>query len=286
MKKKWMSKTVFALAVGMAVSGLATSAFAASPVDMVKKLPIQQGTTNNLDLNALSDLLNQKHLNAKDCLPTDVLNSLLSQSKDKGNSIVDQLNNKEDCDIKEPSRSKDNNRWADKETSTSKDKNHWADKETSKNDSDEASVDEQKKPSIKEPVKDNDSKENVSTEASAMVNEVVDIVNQERSKAGLKPLSMDKELSKMATDKAKDMAKNNYFDHNSPTYGSPFDMMKQYDISFRTAGENIAEGQRSAKEVMKDWMNSSGHRKNIMSSSFTTIGVGYYNGYWVQEFIG
>ncbi|RAP28389.1 hypothetical protein C2W64_04823 [Brevibacillus laterosporus] len=272
MKKKWMSKTVFALAVGMAVSGLATSALAASPMVMVKQLPIQQGTTNNLDLNALSDLLNQKQGNAKDCLPTDVLNSLLSQNKDKGNSIFDQLKNKEDCDIKEPSRSKDKNRWADRENSNK--------------DCDEASVDEQEKPSIEEPVKDNDSKDNVSSEASAMVNEVVDIVNQERSKAGLKPLSMDNELSKMATDKAKDMAKNNYFDHNSPTYGSPFDMMKQYDISFRTAGENIAQGQRSAKEVMKDWMNSSGHRKNIMNSSFTTIGVGYYNGYWVQEFIG
>ncbi|MBG9790125.1 CAP domain-containing protein [Brevibacillus laterosporus] len=271
MKKKWMSKTVFALAVGMAVSGIATSAFAASPDCTVKKLPIQKGTAN-LDLNAFSDLLKQKQGNSKDCLPTDVLNNLLNQNSDKGKSIVDQLKNIEDCDIELPSKSKGKDRWADKETS--------------KKDSDKASVDEQKKPSIKEPVKDSDSKENVSSEASAMVNEVVDIVNQERAKAGLKPLSMDKELSKMATDKAKDMAQNNYFDHDSPTFGSPFDMMKQYDISFRTAGENIAEGQRSAEEVMKDWMGSDGHRRNIMDSSFTKIGVGYYNGYWVQEFIG
>ncbi|MCR8986823.1 CAP domain-containing protein [Brevibacillus laterosporus] len=260
MKKNWMSKTVFALAVGMAVSGIATSAFAASPTCAVKNLPAKQ------DIASLTELLNQKQGKSKDCLPADLLNSLFNQTKDKDNSIFQKLKNLEDSDAKSPSTPKIENRFAD--------------------DSDEVSVDKQKKPSMKQAGKDKASKENVSAEASAMVNEVVEIVNKERAKAGLKPLSIDTELSKMATDKAKDMADNNYFDHDSPTFGSPFDMMDQYKISYKTAGENIAEGQRSAEEVMKDWMDSDGHRENIMNSSFTKIGVGYYNGYWVQAFIG
>ncbi|MFG0216105.1 CAP domain-containing protein [Brevibacillus porteri] len=116
--------------------------------------------------------------------------------------------------------------------------------------------------------------------------QVADLVNQERAKAGLKPVQMDAALSKVALAKAQDMSANNYFDHNSPTYGSPFDMMKQYGIQYSTAGENIAMGQQSPQEVMQQWMNSEGHRENIMNPAFTKIGVGVTNGYWVQEFIG
>ncbi|WP_372632898.1 CAP domain-containing protein [Cohnella sp.] len=121
---------------------------------------------------------------------------------------------------------------------------------------------------------------------SAFATQVVTLVNQERAKAGLKPLaSTNATLTKMALDKAKDMYNNGYFDHNSPTYGSPFDMMKKYGINYRYAGENIAKGQRTPQEVMNAWMNSPGHRANILSANFTTIGVAYYNGVWVQEFI-
>lgn len=116
--------------------------------------------------------------------------------------------------------------------------------------------------------------------------QVAELVNQERAKAGLKPVQMDAALSKVALAKAQDMSANNYFDHNSPTYGSPFDMMKQYGIQYSTAGENIAMGQQSPQEVMQQWMNSEGHRQNIMNPAFTKIGVGFTNGYWVQEFIG
>ncbi|MFC8688531.1 CAP domain-containing protein [Brevibacillus porteri] len=116
--------------------------------------------------------------------------------------------------------------------------------------------------------------------------QVADLVNQERAKAGLKPVEMDAALSKVALAKAQDMSANNYFDHNSPTYGSPFDMMKQYGIQYSTAGENIAMGQQTPQEVMQQWMNSEGHRENIMNPAFTKIGVGFTNGYWVQEFIG
>ena len=117
--------------------------------------------------------------------------------------------------------------------------------------------------------------------------QVLDLVNQERSKAGLKPYSMDWELQRVARIKACDMAENRYFSHTSPAYGSPFDMMKQYGISYRSAGENIAQGQRSPSEVMQAWMNSTGHRENILKPDFTHLGVGYCEtgNHWVQMFI-
>ncbi|GAA4861863.1 hypothetical protein GCM10023310_46570 [Paenibacillus vulneris] len=129
------------------------------------------------------------------------------------------------------------------------------------------------------------SQEAVTDSQSAFADQVVTLVNQERAKAGLPALTSDSKLANMAMDKAKDMYSNNYFDHTSPTYGSPFDMMKQYGISYTYAGENIAKGQRNPEEVMNAWMNSAGHRQNIMSPNYTKIGVAYYNGEWVQEFI-
>jgi uncharacterized YkwD family protein len=123
------------------------------------------------------------------------------------------------------------------------------------------------------------------TTQSAFATQVFNLVNQERAKAGLNALTNNSALSAMALDKAKDMYNNNYFDHNSPSYGSPFDMMKTYGIQFTYAGENIAKGQQSPQEVMTAWMNSQGHRDNILNSHFTKIGVAYYNGEWVQEFI-
>jgi uncharacterized YkwD family protein/spore coat assembly protein SafA len=118
--------------------------------------------------------------------------------------------------------------------------------------------------------------------------EVLQLVNQERSKQGVKALQMDWELQRTARKKACDMAEKGYFSHNSPTYGSPFEMMKSFDISYRTAGENIAKGQRTPEAVMDGWMNSAGHRKNILKGEFTHIGVGYCESgnHWVQMFIG
>jgi uncharacterized YkwD family protein len=125
----------------------------------------------------------------------------------------------------------------------------------------------------------------VPASVSAYASQVASLVNQERAKAGLKPLVNDQALSAMALAKAKDMYANNYFDHTSPTYGSPFDMMKTFGISFSYAGENIAKGQKTPQTVMTSWMNSAGHRQNILSPNYTKIGVAYYNGEWVQEFI-
>lgn len=126
------------------------------------------------------------------------------------------------------------------------------------------------------------------SELSQFEQEVVELTNAERAKAGLPSLEVDTELSKVAEAKSEDMRDNNYFAHNSPTYGSPFDMMKQFGIEYRTAGENIAKGQQSPEEVVNAWMNSEGHRKNIMNESFTHIGVGYVEegNIWTQQFIG
>jgi uncharacterized YkwD family protein/spore coat assembly protein SafA len=117
--------------------------------------------------------------------------------------------------------------------------------------------------------------------------EVIELVNEERSLRGLFPLKEDWQLSRVARYKSEDMRKNNYFSHTSPTYGSPFEMIKSFGISYRSAGENIAKGQPTPTAVVNAWMNSSGHRANILSKSFTHIGVGYdpSGRYWTQMFI-
>ncbi|MFS1511048.1 CAP domain-containing protein [Chengkuizengella sp. SCS-71B] len=123
---------------------------------------------------------------------------------------------------------------------------------------------------------------------SAYEQQVVDLTNAERAKHNLPALKVDEKLSEVARIKSADMQSNGYFDHTSPTYGSPFDMMRSFGVSYRSAGENIAYGQRTPQEVVTAWMNSSGHRKNILSSSYTHIGVGYVEqgNYWTQMFIG
>ncbi|NLT58562.1 MAG: serine protease [Clostridiales bacterium] len=117
---------------------------------------------------------------------------------------------------------------------------------------------------------------------------VVELVNQERARNGLGALTMNNKLSDVARLKSEDMRKNGYFSHTSPTYGSPFDMMRQFGISYRSAGENIARGQRTPEEVVQAWMDSPGHRANILGASYTQIGVGYLasGNYWTQMFIG
>jgi uncharacterized YkwD family protein len=124
-------------------------------------------------------------------------------------------------------------------------------------------------------------------ELSQYEQKVVELTNQERAKQGLPALKVDVELSKVAKEKSRDMQANNYFSHDSPTYGSPFDMMKQFGIEYSSAGENIAMGQPTPEEVVQAWMNSEGHRKNIMNSTYTHIGVGYVEDghYWTQQFI-
>ncbi|MBQ8163363.1 MAG: SafA/ExsA family spore coat assembly protein [Clostridia bacterium] len=125
------------------------------------------------------------------------------------------------------------------------------------------------------------------TAVSSYEQEVVRLVNEIRVKNGLKELTHDWELSRVARYKSQDMKDNNYFSHTSPTYGSPFNMIKNFGISYRSAGENIARGYQTPQAVVNGWMNSSGHRANILNASYTRIGVGYVadGHYWTQMFI-
>ncbi|OXM83499.1 CAP domain-containing protein [Paenibacillus rigui] len=127
-------------------------------------------------------------------------------------------------------------------------------------------------------------------ELSPEEQQMVDLLNQERKQEGLAPLTVDPGLSKTAKLKSQDMVDRNYFSHDSPTYGSPFDMMKQFGISYSTAGENIAcnQGVEAAEKAL---MESPGHRANILSKEFTHIGIGIVDGgscgkMFTQQFIG
>lgn len=103
--------------------------------------------------------------------------------------------------------------------------------------------------------------------------QMVNLVNQERQKANLQPLSVDLDVARVARIKAKDMVDNNYFSHTSPTYGSPFDMLKSHGIKYLYAGENLA-GNPSVQGAHQALMNSEGHRANILNSNYTHIGIG------------
>lgn len=124
----------------------------------------------------------------------------------------------------------------------------------------------------------------------AIENRVFTLVNQERARRGLGALTNNWQLARVARYKSTDMMNKHYFSHTSPTYGSPFKMMENFGIRFSAAGENIAKGQRTPEEVMKSWMNSPGHRANILGGNYTQIGIGFAkdgNGvtYWTQMFI-
>ena len=118
--------------------------------------------------------------------------------------------------------------------------------------------------------------------------EVIRLVNEIRAENGLKALTYDWELSRVARYKSQDMKDNKYFSHTSPVYGTPFQMIKNFGISYRSAGENNAKGYSTPQAVVNSWMNSSGHRANILNANYTHIGVGYVAGgnYWTQMFIG
>ena len=121
--------------------------------------------------------------------------------------------------------------------------------------------------------------------------EVLRLVNEQRANYGLSALSYSTQLEAVAYAHSKDMAQNNYFSHTNLSGQSPFDRMRAAGISYRAAAENIAAGQKTPQEVVNAWMNSAGHRANILNSSVTKMGVGIYSGgsygiYWTQLFIG
>lgn len=110
---------------------------------------------------------------------------------------------------------------------------------------------------------------------SAMQKEMLGYINAERANVNLPPLTLDSKLCQGANLKSEDMAVNNYFSHNSPTYGTPFEMMKDQGIAYRTAGENIAKN-TSVKGAHTAFMNSAGHKANILNQSFGKLGLGFY----------
>lgn len=134
-----------------------------------------------------------------------------------------------------------------------------------------------------------DTNKTPTTAINTQATQVLALVNKERAKENLAPLKLNTALTKVAQLKSEDMKNKNYFNHTSPTYGSPFAMMKQFGINYKYAGENIAKGQKTAEAVVNAWMNSEGHRKNILNKNFTEMGLGYVKSgsttYWTQMFI-
>ena len=139
---------------------------------------------------------------------------------------------------------------------------------------------------------DNNQPENPSvpdtdTENASFVRQVVNLVNQERAKAGLSPVTADTSIQTAAQVRAKEIEKS--FSHTRPDGSSFSTALTQQGVTYRGSGENIAWGQKTPEQVMNGWMNSDGHRANILNKNFTKIGVGYHQNasgtnYWTQLF--
>ncbi len=129
---------------------------------------------------------------------------------------------------------------------------------------------------------------NTDSAINSIIQQVIDLVNKERKAAGLPLVNVDNvKLGKAASVRAQEQASN--FSHTRPNGSSWTTVLTDFGISYRTAGENVAYGQKTALEVMNAWMNSAGHRANILNSNYKEIGVGVYykNGtyYWSQIFV-
>lgn len=152
----------------------------------------------------------------------------------------------------------------------------------------ETEVPEVEVPEVEKPVQPEENTDGSETEtALSYAEQVVKLVNEERAKNGLSPLTIDKTVESAALVRSKEIEKS--FSHTRPNGSSFSTVLKEQGVEFMGAGENIAWGQKSPEEVMQGWMNSEGHRANILNAKFTKIGVGYYqnsNGtnYWTQLF--
>ncbi|TCP23489.1 putative YkwD family protein [Scopulibacillus darangshiensis] len=221
------------------------------------------------------------------------INSLIKKYKENGSKIYIKYNSNKGDQGNDSSK-------AEQPKKDSAKKQDSADKQAQNNDSQKSeqaapapqkqdnSANQASQNNAKQPSQDQAKQSN--SQLNAYEQKVVELTNKERTNRGLQPLKVDNELAKMARDKSADMRDKGYFDHQSPTYGSPFDMMKSYGIDYTAAGENIAAGQKTPQDVVDAWMKSPGHRANILNKDYTYIGVGYvkggsYGSYWTQEFI-
>lgn len=127
-----------------------------------------------------------------------------------------------------------------------------------------------------------------SPSGGSFASQVLSLTNAERASAGCKALKTSAALTKAAQGHSADMAAENYFSHDSQDGRSPFDRITAAGYDFRAAAENIAMGQRTPQSVMEAWMNSPGHKANILNCTYTQIGIGYAVGngspYWTQDF--
>lgn len=146
------------------------------------------------------------------------------------------------------------------------------------------------KPSVNDNTQNNNQsakKDTATVTMSEYASEVVRLVNQERAKNGLSALTVDAKVQAAAEVRAKEQA--TVFSHTRPNGTSCFTALQESGAKYNVAGENIAMGQTTPEQVMKDWMNSQGHRENILKSNFSRIGVGIYKDasgrlYWAQMF--
>ncbi|WP_054860395.1 CAP domain-containing protein [Gracilibacillus sp. JCM 18860] len=264
--------------IGIALAGtvLFGSAFSQQDVEAEQQAHIQSKINSNIDWTKIQNGDIQSLI--------DKLCNNLSNGEEQSNK------QKQEDKAKEQEQQTEQNTEQEKQQPVAKEEPKKEQKEEPK----EEPATEQKAPEqtnnnteqAKEP--SNTQEQNDTEQLSQFEQQVVALTNEERQKQGLSALEIDTELSKVAREKSNDMATNGYFSHNSPTYGSPFDMMKQFGISYKTAGENIAKGQQTPEEVVNAWMNSEGHRANILNPDFTHIGVGYVEqgNVWTQQFIG
>ena len=212
------------------------------------------------------------------------------EDNNQGNNNQDKDDNNQGNDNNQDQDKDDNNQDNNNNQDQDKDDNNQDNNQDNNNNQDQDNNNNQDQDKDDNNQNDDNNSSNINGFSKEQV-EVLNLVNKERKANGLKPLTLNKELSNVANIKSRDMIEKGYFDHTSPTYGSPFDMLKKFNISYNTAGENIAMGQKTPSEVMNSWMNSSGHRANILNSTYTELGVGIQkdsNGtiYWTQMFIG
>lgn len=125
---------------------------------------------------------------------------------------------------------------------------------------------------------------------NTMEQEVLTLVNKVRQENGLSAVTWAEDVANVARAHSADMINRGFFSHTPPDGLSPFDRLKNNGISYRTASENIAYGQKTAQAVMDSWMNSSGHRANILNANVKEMGVGAVKNssgtvYWTQMFV-
>lgn len=287
MRKNIPTKLKTILALGVLTLATASSAVTASASSLENNMNISN--KNLVYTNAKFKFSAKPNCSVKPELKPDKDNSCKDKNhNDKNCNITNRPNDNNNSDS--TNKPEDNN---NSDSSKPEDSNKPEDNKPEDNNNSGSTnkpEDNNNSDSTNKP-EDNNNSGSTTGNFSAYQKEVVDLVNVERSKAGLNPLTLDADVSNVATKKSQDMIDNNYFAHNSPTYGSPFDMLKKFGISYKTAGENIAMGQKTPKEVVNAWMNSEGHRKNILNPNYSKIGVGVAQKsggsiYWTQIFVG